>query len=144
MLLFSQLGRVSMGRIYSAVCKCGYVGNAKLGAGRQNYTEVCAFPHYCKTCKEVVGLDICKEPHFCPKCSSNDVQSYEALTQRTDSDELDDLSDTELEKLGLHRGAEAVGSWDGELKEHALLKGPHHCPKCEQPALHFKPGAFFD
>ncbi len=133
-----------MGQILNAVCKCGYVGRAILGAGRSDHTEVCNFPHYCKTCKEVVGIDIFKEVHLCPKCNSNNLQSYEALTQRLDSDELEDLSDSDLEKLGFHRSFDELTSWYGKEKEHAILKDTHHCPKCDQPTLRFKRSAFFD
>lgn len=133
-----------MGQILGAVCECGYNGKATLGAGRSDFREVCKFPHYCDSCKEVVSVDIFKEEHLCPTCKSHDVHTYEAQTTRLKNEAHEQLSDVHLERLGLHRRSDEQDSWYGKDKSHILLRGPHYCPKCEKNSLKFFTEIMFD
>lgn len=133
-----------MGQVLGAVCECGYEGKAVLGAGRSDFREVCKFPHYCVSCKEVVSIDIFKDEHSCPKCKSNNVNSYEAQTRRPKYEIIEKLSDVNLKKLGFHRRSDEQDSWYGKTKNHVLLRGSHYCPKCEQKSLKFFTEMMFD
>jgi predicted Zn-ribbon and HTH transcriptional regulator len=133
-----------MGQVLGAVCECGYKGSAALGAGRSNFREVCNFPHYCKSCEEVVSVDIFKDKQTCPKCKSEDVHTYEAQTTRLKNEVHEQLSDLHLERLGLHRRTDEQDSWYGKDKSHILLRGPHRCPKCQMQLLKFFTELMFD
>ena len=133
-----------MGQILNAICDCGYEGKAVLGAGRADFNRVCNFPYHCKSCKEVVSVDLFKKRISCPICNSQDVHTYESQTVRLDKEIYEQLSDIELEKLGLHRVSNEQESWAVKDKNHTLLRGPHHCPKCEKKTLIFFTELMFD
>lgn len=133
-----------MGQVLGAVCECGYKGSAVLGAGRSNFREVCKFPHYCESCKEVVSVDIFKEHHTCPKCQSPNVFTYEAPTKVPKYQILEKLSDSTLARLGMHRRQDEQDSWYGKNKRHVILRGKHHCPKCDMTSLSFFTEMMFD
>ena len=133
-----------MGQILGATCVCGYKGEAVFGAGRSDFLEVCDFPHYCDSCNEVVSVDIFKEELNCPKCKSSDVHSYEAQSKPPKYKFIEKLSDKNLNKFGFHRRNDEQDSWYGKSKTHVLLRGPHHCPKCDKDSLKFFTKIMFD
>ena len=135
---------MTVGQVLSAFCDCGYESDVVLGAGRSNFREVCKFPHYCLNCNEAISIDIFKDTRKCPKCNSSDVHTYEAQTKRAKYKLLEKLSDSTLDKLGMHRRDDEHHSWYGNSKNHTILRGKHFCPKCERTSLSFATSMMFD
>ncbi|NRB58315.1 MAG: hypothetical protein HRU50_00065 [Winogradskyella sp.] len=65
-----------MGSVIKATCGCGYEKDITVGGGRLNFKTTQYFPHYCKTCQEVVSGNLLKEEKLCASCETKDKIPY--------------------------------------------------------------------
>lgn len=61
-----------MGSVVKAICECGYEKKIAIGGGRLNFKTVEYFPCLCKTCREVVPVNLKSNAPICPECNSSD------------------------------------------------------------------------
>lgn len=118
-----------MGSMVLASCDCGYSAEMPLGGGMMNFDSLCAFPAYCRDCREMHGVNLLASPVACRRCGGVDVVPY------------DD------ESLVGVRGDSEVFSWrvDG-LRGHVprLTDGRYFCPGCRQMGLRFREAGLWD
>lgn len=67
---------IKLGQELRAICDCGYSEKALCGSTRRQYGHVFNYPHRCKSCDQVVTIDVLSSSYLCPKCGSHDVVAY--------------------------------------------------------------------
>ena len=110
-----------MGSIVKAVCECGFkTEDMCLGGGMSNFTTVCSFPNYCKSCKSFFIANMFDEKIICVNCKSEETLPY------NDKSLVKDLSRTSF-------------GWNSDTKygQLKLSEKNSFCPKCENYSLEF-------
>jgi hypothetical protein len=112
-----------MGAIVSASCACGFKCESEVGGSRANFLSVCHFPCLCRTCNDVVQVNLLAASRACPKCCGKDIAAYDEP------------------RLSASKG-HYVTMWrkpkpnDEQFWE--LHSGDYFCPKCSKMTLHFE------
>lgn len=114
-----------MGSKVIATCDCGLSEGILIGGGMLNFTTTCLFPCCCKSCNNVVEVNLLFEDMKCPQCGSKDVIPYDNPS------------------MVKSVGNELIASWNkkdelGRVLE--ITNGSYWCPKCKRPTLKFEDG----
>lgn len=135
-----------MGIGVNAQCECGYEGSASIASSRAGHGQYFSFPHWCRSCNEVVTLDVLAESPACRKCGGADVHSYEARTTRLPFRYPEFVSQRAASKFGWHGYEEELNrSWCYSLQKHfVLLRQGNYCPMCKENSLKFYVEMYFD
>lgn len=134
------------------MCPCGYKGEASAGATRATYLHSFFYPHACKTCREVVSVELAAKSPICPNCQSYEVIAY--------GSELPEARHKRWWSLSRLRARLAPGSSkeptgtafqyvDQSLnfmsqRRWGLRRDAHLCPLCGERSLHFELSAVCD
>lgn len=115
-----------MGCLLRGVCSCGFHIETRIGAGRADFRERCAFPCLCKSCRTVVTVNLMEDAPQCPACKSSDLARYDALNMH-DGD-----------------GRKEIASWRLAANHLKLTDASYYCPSCSRLSMRFRVVLNFD
>jgi predicted RNA-binding Zn-ribbon protein involved in translation (DUF1610 family) len=129
-----------------AQCSCGYETKCTVGAGRRTFKTSMEFPHHCKSCHEVVDVQVYAEELKCPDCGSTDVESYRAKTKSDYGLMFKWVQKKLIFPNSYHSHDDEHHSWRSsqDNTDHVILRGKHPCPKCGKNEMQFHLDCMFD
>jgi hypothetical protein len=108
-----------------AACDCGFSTELIVGGGTGAFAALAMFPAYCRSCRQLLPVNLAAGPLACSLCKGSDVTPY------------DD------ESLQGQAGLETVASCDFRRQIGRVLTltdGTYLCPVCGKHGLRFHGG----
>lgn len=135
-----------MGTGLLAQCSCGYETECTVGAGRRTFKTSMKFPHHCRSCHEVVDVQVYAEELKCPDCCCTDVESYRAKTTSDYGIKFKWFQKKFIDPDIYHSHDDEHHSWRSskDNSDHVILRGKHPCPKCGKNEMQFHLDCMFD
>jgi len=137
-----------MGASYSAICTCGYEGDATVASGWREAGKVFKFPYACDQCKAVVNIDVLSGDLSCPVCRSTSLKSYNTPIEKPTWDLTPKKWPGVYEHFSVPTTEDGVCrlTEDGlcQVTDYGLYQGLNYCPSCKEIGLTFSPSVLFD
>lgn len=67
-----------MGSSVTATCDCGLAADILIGGGALTFTTECSFPCLCRSCRNVVEVNLLVSDRRCPDCQTPDTVPYDS------------------------------------------------------------------
>jgi hypothetical protein len=116
-----------MGYTVYAKCPCGYQSTGlSVGASRDTFRHLCAFPAYCTTGEHLITVNLFSDPLHCVDGHEGSILPYDNAA------------------LSGGAGQNMVAGWMFKDQERVLTDGPYLCPKCQDVTMQFENGGTWD
>ena len=120
-----------MGSFLQPSCSCGFrPTGVSAGGSMSDFQDTCMAPALCKSCNELLELNILNKSSCCPKCRG-------PITYYNDSSLQEKLESQKPED-------DHIFSWHMGTEEFILPRTRYYCPKCGKMNLEFEEVLLFD
>lgn len=141
-----------MGTGLKAQCTCGYQSDTVIGSTRRDHGRIFYFPHVCRSCMEVVSVNLLAEDVQCPLCSGKDLMIYGSSYSNAKPSRWSKLKNLvragSISAVGpqVREGTSIVEeSFCFRLDRYFCIdNGVYMCPRCASPGLRFTLSLLFD